>query len=304
MATTEEKAKAAADKAAAAVMREEERKAKAKANELARKAKAKAKAKAATLAKAKGAEVAAIKKLTPVAKEINHRLSKADKMEDDATDHRLAAALQLAVAKVTCKTAKIKFEDWCEQNVIVQSYNTVRRLATIGEAGKQGGLKLLNDMRGKNAEANKKARAKAKAAKVAGTGGDHSDPKPKADTPFTMVQKGLRAMRDDEAAKTVTSAASNLGLAVVSAGEAKAARKAGEVLQYGPVDQIKVLFDAASNADKMVVVNYVVEAVGASLATGFEAPAETPAGDDDLLDIPDSLKRKPAKRGGRRKKAA
>ena len=46
---------------------------------------------------------AVLRKLAPVAKEINTRLEKASQMTDKAFDHRLAAAIRLGDAKETCE---------------------------------------------------------------------------------------------------------------------------------------------------------------------------------------------------------
>ena len=244
-------------------------------------------------AKAKGAQTTALAKLEPVAKEINHRLSRASKMEDDATDHRLAAALQLANAKQQCREAKIKFQEWCEAHVLLQTYSTVRRLATIGEAGAEQGQKMLDDMRGKNAESNRAARGREKIEKTARAVAAQ-------ETPSSMLSKALSAMKEPQALKSLSQAASTLGHALVGEAEAQAARKAAEVVKYGPVEQIKALFAAATPSEKMAVVNHMVKAVGATII--MDEPVATNGRDDDLLAIPDNLRRAvPARTGGRRK---
>jgi len=99
------------------------------------------------------------------AKEINVRFEKAEQMAGKADDMRLAAAILLADAKERCREGKIKFDEWCAEN-IKQSYETVRKLIPIGvaENEKEGaGKLLLEDMRNQNAERNRKHRAEAKA---------------------------------------------------------------------------------------------------------------------------------------------
>ena len=119
---------------------------------------------------AKDAEAERFRKVTLAnlekdAKEINVRFEKAEQMAGKADDMRLAAAILLADSKERCREAKIKFEDWCAEN-IKQSYETVRKLIPIGTAENEkpgAGKLLLEDMRSANAERNRKHRAEAKA---------------------------------------------------------------------------------------------------------------------------------------------
>lgn len=296
--TVEEQAEKKAEQAKARFLADAKKREAAKAKKLAKVKANKEKAKKAAEAKAKGAQTTALKALAPMAKEINHRLEKADKMVDDAYDHRLAAALQLDAAKKRCAKSKINFKDWCSNNVI-QAYETVRKLVAIG--GSENPQKALEDMRGKNKAQQKKSRDKAKASK-AGTGGSDGQTK-KAETPFERIKGGFDAISEEEGRNAVQSVAENYGLAVVEVDQVKALRKASEVLKYGPFEQVKKLFDAASGADKMKIVNYVVGEVGAKLANGFEnEPSDE--GDDDGLGIPENFKRAPAEKGGRRKKTS
>lgn len=127
--------------------------------EAAKKAKAEA-AKAAKEAKEK-ATAEATKTLAPIAKEINTRLEKAAKMEKDADDHRLAAALRLKDAEEQCKAAGLHFKKWSEEHVKGQSFETVRKLLAVGKADEP--MLALQDMRAANAAANRKLREKQKA---------------------------------------------------------------------------------------------------------------------------------------------
>ena len=54
------------------------------------------------------------------------------------------------------------------------------------------------------------------------------------------------------------------------------------------VDQIKALFNSSTAADKMDIVIWVCDQTGTTISDGFDAP---PAGDNDLLEIPGSLRR-------------
>ena len=109
-------------------------------------------------------------KLDPMAKEINVRLEKAAKADSQADDHRLAAAIRLGDAKDFCTDEKVNFKDWCTKNV-EQAYETVRKLATIGQS--EDPAKALEDMRTRNKSDNQKSREKKKAEAA----------KPPADTP-------------------------------------------------------------------------------------------------------------------------
>lgn len=106
----------------------------------------------------------ATKALVPIAKEINVRFEKADKMERDADDHRLAAALKLEEARKLCEKSGIQFKAWATDNV-PQSFETVRKLVAIG--GASNPKKALEDLRNKNKEANQTLRKKKKAKEAA-----------------------------------------------------------------------------------------------------------------------------------------
>jgi hypothetical protein len=110
--------------------------------------------------KAEQAKVVA--SLDRTANEINVRFEKAAKLEGDANDHRLAAAILLEEARKKLDGTGVKFKDWAEKHV-KQAWETVRKLVVIG--GAKNPAKALADMRNKNAEANKKHRE----AKKAGT---------------------------------------------------------------------------------------------------------------------------------------
>jgi hypothetical protein len=97
----------------------------------------------------------AMKELLPIAKEINARLDSASKMDTKAADHRLSAALMLEEARKKCEAAKINFKKWALEN-IPYSYENVRKLVAVGAAPEPA--KALEDLRLKNAEANKRHR--------------------------------------------------------------------------------------------------------------------------------------------------
>lgn len=112
---------------------------------------------------------AAPKELAPIAKEINVRLGKAEKLESDAHDHRLAAAIKLAEAEEICKRAGVGFKAWAEANVKsgdgnLLTYGAVRKLLYIGRADNPE--EELERQREAQAERAKASREK-KAAEVA-----------------------------------------------------------------------------------------------------------------------------------------
>lgn len=102
----------------------------------------------------------AMKELAPIAKEINVKIELAAKMDSKAGDYRLSAALMLEEARKKCEAAKIHFKKWATEN-IPYSYENVRKLVAVGAAPEPA--KALEDLRLKNAEANKRHRDAKKA---------------------------------------------------------------------------------------------------------------------------------------------
>ncbi len=156
--------------------------------------------------------VLAENELRPIGKEIVVRLEKADKLDSQADGHRIAAAQHLAKAKETCEKAGIKFVNWVEANVPNYGFEMVRKLVVIGAATDP--ILALEDMRTKNAAANRKLREKkAEAASETPVSRDtpkednvrertDAAPKPTNDTPKTKadwnkrVEQSLSAMTD------------------------------------------------------------------------------------------------------------
>jgi hypothetical protein len=236
-----------------------------------------------------------LRKLAPLAKEIKIRLSKADAMEGTAFDHRLSAAYQLAEAQKIAKDEKIDFKEWCE-TVLGRPYNTVRKLVRVGLSNDPA--QALEDMRGRNKTDNKTFREREKSKGKAATSREVNGPEL---TPSARITSGFRAIKEDEGVNIVQAQAERYGLQVVSPDEAQAARAAHEVAKYGPVEQIKTLFESASAHEKLIVVNFVVASVGASLTNGFPILEDEDTSQltrDQLTDIPPHLTRG---RGSRRK---
>jgi hypothetical protein len=158
--------------------------------------------------------------LKPLAKEINSRLAKAAQMDDKAHDHRLAAAIKLAEAKDACKAKGLAFKRWCADNIEEKNPETLQKLAMIGNQSDPA--KALADTRDKNAVANKKFRAKAKASRGKPVSRDAETPSAPAvrggKTPWETAEKAVAAMNEDETRKFVESHAERIG---VAAGDAR-----------------------------------------------------------------------------------
>lgn len=219
------------------------------------KAAADAKEKAAAEAKAKreaeAADKAKVQKqtekeLAPIAKEITVRLEKADKAEHDADDHRLAAALRFAEAEEKCKAGGVSFKKWAEENIKL-SFETVRKLLLVGRAGDEEKARLaLEDMRAKNAAANKKSRAKKKTSGATpAPAGKTAQPK----SPFRQADEALAALKEDVALELIKGRAHKLGMAVVPEATAKAAKKG--------LEAVIEAFDKLSAKDMLEFVAYV-----------------------------------------------
>lgn len=207
----------------------------------------------------KGGQVAAYRTLKPIAKEINYRLDKAAKSEEDVWDHRLTVVLRLKEAEEECIKGKVKFKDWAEEN-IQQAPETVRKMLAIGKS--ENPEQALKEAREKNALANKALRARKKIAEAS------RDAKPAPavakveDTPAIRILKGFDAMDEGEAVNLFESKALDFGLAVVTVAEAKAAREKPERKAADPFKQFKNLFDSVGRNTQIKMAEYAAMQVG------------------------------------------
>jgi len=305
-----DKAKAAADKAAAKVVAAEEKKVKQLAKDKAKRDKIKADKRSATERKAKGAVTTALKTLAPIAKDINVRMEKAAKMEDDAYDHRLAVALRLAeVNKICVKTKGITFKGWCGEN-IDQRYDTCNRLAQVGKSNNP--QLALEDLRVKNKLANQALRERVAEEKV-------KQPSPKKTTTpsngptsskasvYDRVDAALGSTDKAHAENIIKSLAEGLGFAVVTVEEAKAARAAKNDSAVGYVERVQQLLERATGSQQMTVLGWLADKVGVELPDTFAVPKEETSGAsmEDLTEVPEFLQRdaKGGKKKSRRKAA-
>lgn len=226
---------------------------------------------------AAAAKAEAEKKLPAVAKEINVRLEKADKAQGQADDHRLAAALKAAEAKKLSSDAGVKFADWSKDNIKDFSFETVRKLAAVGESSNPA--EALKEMREKNKAANKRLRDKSK-----------NLPKPqrgasKEEAVVDVALGALNKMPDTQRVKLLESVAHNEGLAVVPAASAsKATSTSGE----DRVQAAKTAFNTLDMKEKKAFVDWAQGRID-----------ELSKEDGDMPEVPASLRRtrktKPAK---------
>lgn len=98
--------------------------------------------------------------LATLAHEINKRLTLADRLDAQSSDHRLAAAIRLSEAKALCEQKSMPFRKWAEAH-IPHAFITIRTLAKIGSA--EDPKLALEAYRTKNAEANRELRLRKKA---------------------------------------------------------------------------------------------------------------------------------------------
>tara|TARA_R110000823_G_scaffold229911_1_gene356827 strand:- start:11265 stop:12065 length:801 start_codon:yes stop_codon:yes gene_type:complete len=237
-------------------------------------------------AKAKGAQMASLKDLAPLAKEINTRMAKASKMEDDAYDHRLAAAITLAAAETIAIKGKLKFKEWVTTN-IDQSYETARKLVAIGKS--KNPAEALEEMRVKNKLANAALRERKavsapkdpvskKAPAVKGKTGP-------VQTPAIRAMQALDAMPDDQAATLIRSQAENYGMKTVPAS-----------VVYSPMAQVKAIMGAANLEEQMEIFSWMktwdnerTRKIDAAEFDSNNVPFFTA---EQLTDIPPSLDRR------------
>jgi hypothetical protein len=224
------------------------------------------------------------KKLDPIAKAINVRLEKAAKLEGDADDHRLAAALETARAAQVCEAAGIKFKDWAADHLTGQSWEKVRKLLYIGKSDEPA--KALADLRDGTKKAQAKHRDKTKAKLQAAPVKLIEAPKP------AEIVAGLKP---EEQVALVKKTAKDLGLAVVSETDAKALdqfrktppAKAAPVSEPSPVgyDAIIKAVSSLKASEKLKLARWLADVVGYDLTAKTVKTAEAD------LEIPDFLKK-------------
>lgn len=252
---------------------------------------------AKTAAVAAGAKTPAkhtgtITALVPVAKEINHRFKQATKLDGQADDHRLAAAIQLAEAKVKCEGVAMNFKRWAEEN-IVQSYETIRKLAAVGAADDP---KLaLEDMRGKNKVANKKHRD-ATVRVSRDTTEEAASVAPTAPlSPFARADAALEQLEDTVRLNVIASAAGDLGMNVVPEADYDKLRADSKKLaQKMTLVNLKAAFDKMGKPQQIDFLEYAADVLSATVDIDFETVDVQHGADSLELDLdklmPDALR--------------
>lgn len=220
------------------------------------------------------------KKLAPIGNEINVRFEKIAKLDGQADDHRLAAALRLEEAKQFCGAHGVKFRAWVEANIKSQSWETVRKLAAVG--GAPNPQLALEDMRKKNAAANKQHREKKKIKEV--------------ERKVFGPAEALLAVKPEEAMRAVRAFASDAGLEVLSKTDVKELKqkaKSAEIVKDQPltIDALKTAFNALPARDKMDFVRFAAAEVGGKFVSALEPNDAEKSSSDDLLEIPPALRR-------------
>jgi|TARA_R110000744_G_scaffold11150_4_gene34133 hypothetical protein len=221
------------------------------------------------------AVAAANKKLLPLAKDINVRLSKADAKLADANDMRLSAALQLAEAEKIAVEAKIPFKTWCTENIEGKSYETARRLLIIGRLGDTEEARMqLQDMRSGEAARKRVSRQKKKADKQAAEEQAEANEK----NPVDAVVRSLSALDDGDQRAVIDTTARKQGMVLVTKDDAKDLSKVKDVkANSGTLEAAKNAFDDLSAKDKMTLLRYASEVTGTPLSNPAEAVAESTA---------------------------
>lgn len=244
---------------------------------------------------------AATKALTPVAKEINYRFELAQKLDDQASDHRLSMALRIAEAKKTCDEAKVSFKEWAEANLKF-GYENARKLERIGREGEEKARILIEDMRVRGTEAQRKYEEKKREALRQMRGGgevteehrraasDGSAPKPPA-TPTQKVNEVLRGLSEKERFGTLDNEARKINAIVVKKEDAEELFQFRKAASEDPLKRAMAMFDGLTAPDKMKLVEYAAKVTGCGLTKPDFGSA--PADDGTMPDIPNFLDRRP-----------
>ena len=191
------------------------------------------------------------KELAPIAKEINVRLEKADKLEADANDHRIAAGQRLAEAKEICTRAGISFRAWAEENVKevngkVVGFQVIRKLANLGE--KEDPAAELERQRAEQAERPKASREK-KAAEVE---------KLKAASPFdpANVEPAEEAPQEARSGQKILGTLENAFDELLEAGDREEA--------------LRCLFGKLDEAEQLAVIKSLADDLGGGCKVVFD----------------------------------
>ncbi|KKL91677.1 hypothetical protein LCGC14_1892290 [marine sediment metagenome] len=247
---------------------------------------------------------AVLRKLQPIAREINARFERAAHMEGKADDHRLSAALKLDEAKKICARGKVNFREWVEENVS-QGWEEAKKLARVG--GSENPKLALEDMRAGTKARTRKARERAsRSAPV------RSSTSPPVDA-FTTVDEMMKALDRTTRLALVKDQVQDLGMVVLSEARAeelwgaeKRIKEARDGVGRPLPKTMRKLFPGLSASEKMEFLKWAAESIGARVEHDFAVSATETASPEKEVDLdksmPDILRRKKtaAKKGGKR----
>ena len=203
------------------------------------------------------------KSVKTMARDIKRSLDQAAKMEEDAFDKRLHAAIELAKAKKIVVAAGGRFKEWCERTIETHTYETLRKLAAHGAADDPRASLEGNREDQKKRQQELRERRMAEAAKK---------------SPSAHADEALAGMDEEAVLAYIAAKAEELGI------KSKSAKK----VSAPTVESVMADFGKLEEADKIKVAEQAAEAVQGYL--GFEAVDPVPAG-SDMPAIPDFLKR-------------
>ena len=226
------------------------------------------KVKAAAKAKLteKANQTSAVRKLIPLAKEINTRLDRAEVAREKAHDLTLSAAIFLAEAKGVCKVAKLKFETWCAGSV-THSYSRARKLAAVGAS--ENPALALADLREVNATEKREKRASEKSGRTSGQKTQIESvliAPPKS--AFQSALDSAAALDSKSSLNLATDIAAEKGMRVISDhdhNELLALRKAEGGRDVLSLERVQHDFDTLGAKDKMALARYAAKKVGVEL---------------------------------------
>ena len=243
---------------------------------------------------------AVLRKLQPIAREINARFERAAHMEGKADDHRLSAALKLDEAKKICTRGKVNFREWVEENVS-QGWEEAKKLARVG--GSENPKLALEDMRAGTKARTRKARERASR----GTPATASVPQPKLPSAFVTAEEMMRSLDDKTRLAVVGEHAKELGHVVMPQARAEELRGAEKRIKEArdgvgrPLPKtMRKLFPGLSASEKMEFLKWAAESIGARVEHDFAVSATetaTPEKEVDLVEEMPAILRRYKKKG-------
>ena len=259
-----------------------------KANKKAEAAKVKGKAVVAQPEKAK--DTGALRRLQPIARDINARLVKIKKYSAQARDHKLSASLQIEAAQKICKENNIGWEKWAKAN-LDWGLSSIYDMLAIAKSDDPP--KAIADSRAKHAKEQVGVRARAKAARTPARAGGDDDAKAPKKTDFQIANEYLAGLDDKTQLAVAEYRAGKLGMVVIPADELKTlragtkangAKGTGVVVGVTP-QEVLTAFLALKDVDKKMFVKKAADHIG------FTVPSTFDEDKSNLGGIPPSMRR-------------